>query len=218
MVEECGWQVPGCYTSQEDELLALHGSVGLSDISPFGKWDVKGSGVEVWECGCTGEAIKSPPILRVLRVSWNPEASNEFDGVCLRLTQDRAVFVTDTAHSQEVGDLLAEATTGCLHVTNLSSCLAGIALIGPHAGKVLSKLTSLNLTEASFPNLSCAQTAVAKVHTLVARLDMGQLLCYQLLFTRDYAEFYWDALTAAGSEYGIAPVGWEACRVLRGER
>lgn len=218
MVEECGWQVPSCYPLQQDELLNLHGGVGLCDISPFGKWDVKGDDVEAWGCGFDGEAIKPPPVLRIARVSWQPEASSEFDGICMRLAEDRVLFVTDPAHSQEVGDLLVEATTGCLHVTNLSSSLAGIALIGPHAGKVLSKLTSLNLTEASFPNLACAQTTVAKVHTLIARLDMGDLLGYQLLFTRDYAEFYWDALTAAGSEYGIAPVGWEACRVLREER
>ena len=77
-----------------------------------------------------------------------------------------------------------------------------------------SVLASLNLTDRSLPDSSCAQTHLAKCHATLARLDVSGLLAYRLFVTRDYAEFVWDALMEAGHDCGLAPIGMEAWRAL----
>ena len=101
-----------------------------------------------------------------------------------------------------------------MHVTDVTSTLAAFSLVGPRSRELLSKLTSLNLTDRCLPDFSCAQTQLAKCHATLARLDASGLLAYRLFVTRDYAEFVWDALMEAGHDCGLAPIGMEAWRAL----
>lgn len=182
MTDQHGWQVPERYATPEDELRRVRESVGLCDVSPMGKFDVKGHDIGHWTLDI---------------------------GYCWRLAHDHLLFTTAPEGTEEVGRTLREQAAGCAHVTDLTSTLAALYLVGPRSREVLSKLTSLN-----FADVSCAQTSVAKVHAIVTRWDVGELRGYQILVTRDYAEFVWDAVMEAGAEFGIVPFGMAAWRMI----
>ena len=207
-VEE-GWQRPARYASPEEELRRLRAGCGLCDLSPIAKWDVKGRDLD--------PAL--PPVLRVARIPEGlagsgtvSEGSRPADRFCCRLAEDHALFAADLPKGQEWTPV--PLTGGCLHVTDVTSTLAAFSLVGPRSRELLSKLTSLNLTDRCLPDFSCAQTGLAKCHAILARLDTSGLLAYRLFVTRDYAEFVWDALTEAGHDCGLAPFGIEAWRAL----
>jgi glycine cleavage system aminomethyltransferase T len=82
---------------------------------------------------------------------------------------------------------------------------------------VLGKLTSLNVSDRKLPDLGCAQTSLAHVHTLILRQDLGSVPAFYLLVTRDYAESVWESLLHAGAEFGIAPFGVETLARLRAQ-
>lgn len=98
---------------------------------------------------------------------------------------------------------------------DVTSVYADLLLAGPRARNVLGKLSSLDTSEESLPDLSCAQAAVAHVHATVLHENLGPVAAFHLLMTRDYAESAWEAIVHAGQEFGLRPFGLEALRLLR---
>ena len=99
--------------------------------------------------------------------------------------------------------------------TDVTSVYGDLFLAGPRSKAVLSKLTSLNLSDITLPNLYCAQASVAHVHTLVLREDIGSISGFHLLVSREYGESVWDAVTHAGQEFHLQPFGLGALELLR---
>lgn len=98
--------------------------------------------------------------------------------------------------------------------SDVTSVYADLFLAGPRSKDVLGKLTSLNVSDARLPNLSCSQASVAHVHTIVLREDIGSLLGFHLLISREYGESVWEAAIHAGHEFHLQPFGLGALELL----
>lgn len=83
-----------------------------------------------------------------------------------------------------------------------------LALVGPDAEKVLSKVTAVDLRERTLPVGSCCQGPLFAVNTLFGRLPDR----FELHVCSDSAEFFWDVLMDAGAEFDLKPAGLEFYR------
>ncbi len=83
---------------------------------------------------------------------------------------------------------------------------------GQHAAEMFSKVCGINLRPSTFPANCLAQTSVASVHAIVLRADVGKNLAYRILGDSTSAEYIWDCLTDAMSEYGGTAVGFSDVR------
>jgi glycine cleavage system aminomethyltransferase T len=102
-----------------------------------------------------------------------------------------------------------------LGATDVTSVYANLFLTGPRSRALFGKLSSLNLSEAGLPNLSCAQASLAHVHTIVLREDIGAVPGFHLLVSREYGEAVWEAIVHAGHEFHLQPFGLGALELLR---
>lgn len=102
-----------------------------------------------------------------------------------------------------------------VYVTEVTSVYAQFLLAGPCCRQVLGKLTSLNLSETSLPDLACGQSRVAHVHAIILRHDLDGIPAYQLLVSREYGESVWDSVLHAGHEFHLAPFGLQAHQLLK---
>ena len=119
-----------------------------------------------------------------------------------------------------MADVIAREIGGgdvCCHLTDVTSTLVGLGLVGPRCRDVLRKLTSADLRDRVLSNDACAQLGFAKVPALLARRDRSGLPSYWLCVSRDYGEYVWDVLFEAGRELDIAPIGLSAWRALAEE-
>jgi glycine cleavage system aminomethyltransferase T len=99
--------------------------------------------------------------------------------------------------------------------TDVTGVYADLFLAGPRSKAVLSKLTSLNVSEDKFPDLSCAQANLAHVHAIVLREDFRSIPGFHILVSREYGESVWEAIVHAGQEFHLQPFGLGALRLLR---
>jgi len=97
---------------------------------------------------------------------------------------------------------------------DVSGVYTSLRLCGPRSREVLNKLTSLNVSSASLPNLSCAQASVAHAHAIVMRDDIGSMHAFYLLISREYAESVWESIIHAGHEFHLCPIGLTALQSL----
>jgi len=221
MMDDNGWQRPERYRPPEEELKVVWERIGLCDISPVGKLDCKGQQVApVFERLFSPSSL--PPIGHVQRVAL--KSDNDMSGaeaICCRLESDHLLLLMEPGALAAVEQAFTqpmEAKDGCFHLTNLTSALAAVQLVGPHSRELLRKLTALDLSPQRFVDLTCAQGSVAKVHALVIRADVGSQLAYEIYCGREFTEYLWDTLRDAGQEFGAMPFGVTTQRRLRAEK
>jgi len=215
MAEYEGWLLPERYAGPEEEIDVALGSVGLSDCSATVKVDVKGDGSEI--DGFLGEIMEGGKIaVRPGQVTVHPTGGPGSVRYVCRLTADHALLVLRTRRvSPRISPLEPEvgAHGRRVYLTDATSVLAGITLVGPEAPHVISKLSSLDVS--ALPDPGCTEGGLAGVQCALVRSGVAvrgrRVPIFDLYFARGYAEYLWDALSAAGSEFRIAPMGTSAC-------
>jgi sarcosine oxidase subunit gamma len=83
------------------------------------------------------------------------------------------------------------------------------ALTGAKTSAMFAKLCGVDLRLDRFPDLAIAQTSLARSNGVVIRADLGALPTFHLLGDSAAAEYMWDCLLDAMSEFGGRPVGLE---------
>lgn len=210
--EEGPWRWPETFGDPEEEAERVGKAVGLADVSPLGKLDLKGQDLDRFLEEVSG--VASPAVSAAGRLPL-PEAAECLG--CL-LARDECLLLTAPLDLEVVrGALEPRLGTLCVHLTDLTSALAALDLVGPAAPEVLSKLIALDLRPTVFLPLALAQGELARVHTIVLRLDVGRHPGYRLLVAREHGEFVWDVLLDAGAEWGMIPFGMAAHAVLSAE-
>ena len=214
LVDVDGWRQAERIGGVENEVRRAREGVGVVDVSPAGKLDLKGTGVAGLLARLCGDAA-APGLHQVGRVDVGGSAV-----VLARLAEDQALVLTPAGARGGMTDAISGtmgAENDCHHLTDVTSTLAGLRLVGPRCRDLLRKLTSADLRDRVVPTESCAQVGLAKVPALILRLDRTGLPTYELYISRDYGEYLWDVLFDAGGEFGIVPIGLSAGRTLSEE-
>ena len=210
--EQDGWQQPARYSSAEQELELLKAAVGLCDVSPVGKVSLQGTELNRLLTATLPGAVDLN-IGSLCQIDLG--SSLDYWGCAVaRLALDDYLAITPPGRNAPPAEMLAEDPDQCAHVLDLTSALAGVRLAGPSASLLLASLTELDLSDIAFPDLHCGQSMMAGIHGTLLRRDVGGLRCYELYFTREFGEYMWDALMEAGERYNMAPVGFEAMKLL----
>jgi sarcosine oxidase subunit alpha len=199
------WRVVASFGDAEEEARNVRQGVGLQDVSPIGKLDLKGSAV--------GSLIEGT-------LQANGAASGIAEGTIatLSIKPEHAHVLTAPGRQQRVRETLlasAGSSRACIHATDVTSGLSAYVLAGPLATDVLNRLTSLDVRRDRFVQRSCAQCDLAHVHATVYREDWGDLPTYLLLVSRDVGEYVWSVIMTAGIALRLTPFGLAAECLLR---
>ena len=222
MVESGPWQRPRSYGSPEEECLAVRQRVGIIDVSTLGKLDVRGT-----DAGALLDRVYTHRFsnLRIGRIRYGVLCSDDGtildDGTVARVSDDH-YFVTTTSGNV---DMIEEwfkwwnAGTGqSAYVTNVTSNYAAVNVAGPYARQTLSKLTDIDLSPRAFRYMRFAQGEIAGIPGMLLRIGFVGEPGWEVHVPAEYGEYLWATIMDAGGEFGIAPFGLEAQRVLRLEK
>ncbi len=220
MADRIGFDAAVRFTTTADEHRATRERVGIYDVYYQGVVDLKGPDVESFLEGHVVNGVGRLVDGQVLYTSVLNEHGGMIDDLTLvRLAADQYwVFPTPSRVDIVVAWLTERAEGLHAYVTNVTSGTAYLSIQGPHARDTLAKLTDIDLATAALPYYHATTGVVAEVPALVSRTGYSGELGYELFYPRDYAEHIWDAVLAAGEEFGIAPCGLGALRSVRMEK
>ncbi len=217
------WLRPEDYGDAAAEVKAVRERVGLMDVSTLGKIQLTGPGVpDLLEKLYVNQWRK----LGVGRVRYGVMCNDEGvvmdDGVCARIQENEWYMCTTSTGAASVFEWIqwwAQSGWGDgVHVANLTEAYAAFNLAGPRSRDVLQNLTDRDLSHGKFPYMRVRSTRVAGALCRVLRIGFTGELSYEIHCPASYGMHVWQALMAAGEEFGIAPFGVEAQRVLRLEK
>ena len=106
-----------------------------------------------------------------------------------------------------------------IDLLNVTSTFAGMSIAGPNSRRVMEAMESdIDFSTETFPYLAVRQGTIEDIPVMALRVGFVGELGYELHVPWSKAITLWEQLFAAGSEFGIQPVGVEAQRILRLEK
>lgn len=206
MVSFAGYLMPVKYTSIKEEHHAVRQQAGLFDVSHMGQVEVRGVGalaqLNYW---ITNDVSVLPVGKALYTVMCNDEGGVIDDLVVYRLEEDRFLLCVNAANRRrDMAHFLANKLDVDVEIDDLSDRTVQLAIQGPRAEVILSRLTEYDLSEIPF--FGVAQTSVAGVDTLVARTGYTGEDGFELYLPaehgrqvfRSFLEFVPDELTLCG--------------------
>lgn len=189
-------------------------SLGLCDLSTLPRTGFKGRGTIDW--------LKHQSVIFPSTVNTTAEQSS--GSLCARLSDQEVLFLSDLkAQAEDVAQLnqslekLTEDRFQQTYQLPRADSHCWLAITGSKAAKLMAKLCAVDLRPDRFQNGSIAQTAVAKLNSVIIRQDIGNTLCVYLLCDATYVEYIWDCLLDAMDEFSGRVVGIDALLQLQVE-
>lgn len=216
------WLRPEHYGDPRAEVIGVHQRVGLIDVSTLGKIELRGpDSLPFLERIYTARFAD----LQVGRLRYGLMCSEEGvifdDGVVGRLAGDHFYVTTTTGGLSSVYEWMAwwlAAWDYQLELFNVTTDYAAVNLAGPQARETLQKLAGMDVSNRAFPYMHLREAQLAGIPARLMRIGFVGELGYEIHVPAQYGDYLWKSLMAAGAEFGIAPFGVEAQRVLRLEK
>jgi sarcosine oxidase, subunit alpha len=207
------------------ECRAVRNAVGIFDATTLGKIEVVGPDAgEFLNRLYTNSFARLAPGSCRYGILLSEAGFVMDDGIVARLTADRFHVTTTTGGATGVlhhmeDYLQTEFPELRLWLTSITEQWAVIAVQGPQARQVIAPLVQdIDISPQAMPHMSVRQGRVCGVPARLFRVSFTGELGYEINVPADYGRAVWEAVCAAGEQYGITPYGTEAMHVLRAEK
>ena len=220
------WIRPDHYGDPAGEARNVREHVGIIDVTPLGKLDLRGPDV--------------PRLLNQLYVNkWSklPVGSVRYgvmcaedgvvldDGVTGHLDTDHYIMTTTSSGALTVWEwvenwLQTEHPAWQVHVTPVTTAYASMNVAGPRSRELLARLVDdADLDPDAFGYMRVRPATVAGVGgCFMWRIGFTGELSYEVHVPSGYGLHVWTSLLSAGQDLRIRPFGVEAQRILRLEK
>ena len=199
---------------------AVRCNVGLFDLSSFAKYRLEGrDAAQVLNRVCANDINVQPG--RIVYTQWlNERGGIEADLTVTRL--DEQSFLIVTAAATEVRDFYwlkahIPADAHCV-LTNLTSAMGVISLMGPKSREFLQTLTPSDLSNEAFRFGTSREIELGYALVRASRITYVGELGWELYIPTEFVVGVYEAITAAGEAHGLVHAGYHALDSLRIEK
>ena len=220
------WVRPEHYGDPVGEARNVRDHVGIIDVTPLGKLDLRGPDVSAL---LNHVYVNKWSRLAVGSVRYGVMCAEDGvvmdDGVTGRLGDERYLMSTTSSGAATVWEWLENwlqtaHTDWQVHVTPVTTAFASINVAGPHSRQLMSRVVDdVDLSAQAFPYMRVREGRIAGVDDCVMwRIGFTGELSYELHVPASYGLHVWESLMGAGADLGVRPFGVEAQRMLRLEK
>ena len=213
------WRRPYCYPRADEthqdavarEIRQTRNSVGLLDASTLGKLLVQGPDAAKFLDMLYTNMMST---LKIGKCRYGLMCSeNGFlmdDGVVVRLDEQSFLCHTTSGGAEHIHEhmeewLQTEWWDWNVYVANLTEQYAQVGVVGPKARDVLEKLGGLDVRKEALGFMEYAEGWLGAFDVRAFRISFSGELSYEIAVPAEQGLAFWQALCAAGEEFGIMP-------------
>ena len=220
------WVRPDHYGEPAGEVLNTRRNVGIMDVTPLGKLDLRGPDVaKLLGHLYTNKWMK----LAVGSVRYGIMCTEDGvildDGVTGRLGDQHYMMTTTSSGAATVWEwaenwLQTEHPDWQVHVTPVTSGYTSINVAGPESRRLIRRLVEdVDLDPEAFRYMQVRTATVAGIRNcFMWRIGFTGELSFELHVPAGHGLAVWEALLEAGEDLGVRPFGVEAQRIMRLEK
>lgn len=199
---------------------AVRERVGVFDLSSFGKFLVQGPDAEsVLNQICANDV--AVPVGKIVYTQWlNERGTIEADLTVTREAEDRYLVVTAAATQVRDFAWLRDhiPTSARCWVTDVTSSMAVLSVMGPRSRELLSGLIPSDLGNDAFPFGTSQVVDMGYARVRASRVTYVGELGWELYVPTEFAASVFDVLDGAGDSQGLTLCGYHALNSLRTEK
>jgi dimethylglycine dehydrogenase len=202
----------------EAEVKSTREAAGMFESAVYARYEVSGADAESWLDHLAASNL--PKVGRIkLAPMLNQKGKLMGDLTISRLAADRfwiiASYYLQEWHMRWFNEHLpANGVT----IKNLSDDRMGFALSGPNSRKIISQLVNADMSNESFPFLTCCEMDAVSTNAMIARISLTGELGYEINVPVSHQQALYSALTKAGKDLGLVNIGNRALDSLRLEK
>ena len=220
------WIRPDHYGDPASEVRNTRSNVGIIDVSPLGKIELRGADVpDLLEFVYINRWSK----LGVGRVRYGAMCGEDGvvfdDGVTARLEEARYYMTTTSSGAAGVWNWLDEwlqtfFPSWDVRMTAVTDGYAAINVAGPASRRLLERIVEgVDLARDAFGYMHARTGKVAGVpDCILLRIGFTGELSFEVHVPSGFGLHVWTSLLDAGADLGVAPFGVEAQRIMRLEK
>ena len=220
------WIRPDHYGDPAGEVLNTRQKVGIMDVTPLGKLDLRGRDVpKLLDHLYTNKWGN----LAIGSVRYGIMCSEDGvvldDGITGRLGSRHYMMTTTSAGAATVWEwaenwLQTEHPDWDVHITPVTSGYTSINVAGPASRTLVRRLVEdVDLDPAAFSYMQVRTGTIAGIRDcFMWRIGFTGELSYELHIPAGYGLHVWETLLGAGEDLGIRPFGVECQRIMRLEK
>lgn len=222
MADFAGYNMPIQYTSITAEHLAVRNSVGIFDVSHMGEFIVKGrQALDLVQKVTSNDASQLAIGDAQYSCLPNPDGGIVDDLLVYRLPEDMCnegetafMLVVNASNATKDWEWINSQNTFEARLSDISERTGLIAVQGPKAINVLSKLTEADLSQVQYYTFVKGKIAGID-NVIISATGYTGSGGFELYVANENTEQLWNAVMAAGAEYDIRPCGLGARDTLR---
>ncbi|MGH0170734.1 UNVERIFIED_CONTAM: hypothetical protein FKN15_060935 [Acipenser sinensis] len=194
--------------------------VGVMDLTPFGKFIVRGKDSTKLLERLFANVIPKVGVTNISHM-LTPRGRVYAEVTVTQLSPGEFMLVTGSG--SELHDLRwieQEAVEGrySVEITNVTDDMGVLGVAGPNARKVLQKLADEDLSDSAFRFLHCRSVTLADIPVTAIRISYTGELGWEMYHKRQHTASLYQAIMEAGQEEGIDSFGAYAMNSLRMEK
>jgi dimethylglycine dehydrogenase len=197
---------------------AVQNSVGLLEISNYGKFDILGPGAADWLSHMMANRV--PAVGRIaLTPMLNERGKLIGDFTMCRIAADHIFLIgTYAAETYYMRWFERHLPASGVSVRPCAMQYVGLSVAGPQSRALLQSLVRDDLSTAAFPFMSFRRMEIGMVPGYVGRVSFTGDLGYEIWVTTDYQRSLYDLLAKAGRAHGLKLFGGRALNAMRIEK
>ena len=219
--EEYGFRRNNSFEAVGEECRAVREAVGLTDLTSFAKYEVRGTGAQALLERVCANRVPTKDGSVVLSQMLTPLGGIESEATVTRVAEGHYYLLSGAVAELHDFDWLVQHIEPGEDVTvrNVTDDYGVLVLSGPKSRKVLSSLTDAGLTnDEGFTWMSAQEISVADITVRALRVSYVGELGWELHCPMDRLADLHDALMQAGKAQGIRRFGTYAMNSLRLEK
>ena len=217
MFEFAGWEMPLEYTSAVKEHEHVRKSAGLFDVSHMGEVEVKGDKAKDFIQYLITNDVSNLKADEILYSPMCYENGTTVDDLLVykRGQNDYLLIINAGNIDKDYEWIVENSKKFNVETKNISDKVAQLALQGPLAEEILSKLTNQDLSQIEFYKFK-QNVDVCGEPCIVSRTGYTGEDGFEIYCDKNVAQKIWDAILEEGKER-VVPAGLGARDTLRSE-
>lgn len=215
MVPFAGYNMPVSYTGLNEEHAVVRSAVGVFDVSHMGEFILKGeNALDLIQRVTSNDAA----VLADDKIQYsclpNDKGGIVDDLLVYRINEKEYMLVVNASNIEKDWNWIQKFNTKGVEMKNISDNVSLLAVQGPKAILALQKLTDVKLADIPYYTFKKGKfNGIDNV--IISNTGYTGAGGFELYFANEVADKMWDAIFAAGAEFGIKPIGLGARDTLR---
>ncbi len=215
-MEHCGWEIPACYSSLEEEYQALQEGVGLLDLSHRGKLRITGRDRRTWLHGQITQNVKDLPDWRSAYGTILTPQGKMVTDLRLFALPDALLLDVPAGTANPIPEYLDRyLIMERAEIEDLTESWSLLSLQGPLSVPAAASVLGPEVT--ALPMGGVIQDEFEGTPLYMARVSHCGEDGVDLFVPAEKAPSLWASLCQHRPEFAVHSVGWQALNVRRTE-